>query len=283
MPRKKYFRPVHTPAHFAALFKREGLEAGRLRRGRVAAQINLSELHDASIFLFKHILHPSDVRWGIATRYAELKKEVPFHPINLENGLRAVYSSRTQGRNKEYGASITGQTHVLQAVRALRNIELGHEHFAWRKPLSIAGRYEARFVQTDSIQKKLNRFGVSGCPEALWQMQLWSPKGYLGRIGINFHTENGKKIVTISNVQGAQGKKEEQQEFQNLVGKNFGEALVERLQKTLGPSFEYRGAVPTEKNQALYRMTFRKAKPSRVPVWDNKIKQQIEDRRTIKP
>ncbi len=278
----KKFRPIHTPVHFARLFEREGLNRGFTKKARIESKLNLSELHDASIFLFKHVIEPSDVRWSLAKKYAELKKELGFSTFDLENGLRSVYSSRTQGQNKAYGASFVGQIHILQLARSLRNFELGTENVSHRFSQRIGSNYELKFAQTDSIQKEHNRFGVSGCPEAMWQLQLWSPKGYVGRVGFNFHTEGKNTVITIANIQGAVGKKEEQNAFEIKMGKPFGEVLVERLQHTLGPKFEYRGAIPTEKNQSQYRMTFRKAKPVRIKVWDNKVKTVVEDRRTIK-
>ncbi|MDD3083700.1 MAG: hypothetical protein PHP82_01625 [Candidatus ainarchaeum sp.] len=271
----KRFRVVRTPIHFARLFEREGLE----KRTRIQTKINLSELHDASIFLFKHILNPSDVRWKLATKYAELKKQRNFKPINLENGLRAVYSSRSQGRNKNRGASITGTIHVLQLTRALRNIEIGNEYFAFRKPIKLDSKYEVRFEKTNSILKQIDKYGLNGCPEALWQLQLWSSNKYIGRIGINFHTEGEKNIITIANIQGAIGKKVEQQEFEKKVGSKFGEELIKILRTNLGPNFEYRGAIPHNKNLVQYKMSFRKAKPKQIKIWDNKMKTMIEDRR----
>ncbi len=281
MPKK--FRPVRTPIQFARLFEKEGLAKGFTKKAKINSKLNLSELHDASIFLFKHILNPADIRWKLATKYADLKKQGYIQPINLENGLRAVYSSRTQGRNKARGASITGQLQVLQLTRALRNIELGNEHFEFRRPISLgSNRYEIRFEKTNSILKQINKNGVSGCPEALWQLQLWSPRGYVGRIGINFHTEGEKNVITIANIQGANGMKTEQIQFEKIMGVPFGEELIKRLRITLGPKFEYRGALPSEKNIVLYKMTFRKSKPEKVRVWDNKVRTMIEDRRTKK-
>jgi hypothetical protein len=279
--KKKKFRPIRTPVHFARIFQKEGLE--KTIKGRIKPKLNISELHDASIFLFKQILNPNDIRWKLATRFAEIKKEVPFSPINLENGLRSKYASRSQGKNKARGTSITGQLHILQLVRALRNIDLGHAHFAWRTPISLgSGKYELKFVETKSITKQRDKHGVSGCPEALWQLQLWSKKGYLGRIGLNFHSEESKNIVTIANIQGALGKKREQLDFEKEMGNDFGKELIKRLQQILGNNFEYRGIVPTQKNQTLYRMSFRKAKPEKIKVWSGKIKTQIEDRRKNK-
>ncbi len=273
----KRFRPIRTPIHFTRMFQREGIAE------RKKVNPNISELHDASIFLFKHILHPEDVRWRLATKYAELKKEVHLSPINLENGLRANYASRTIGRNKAYGAGITGQLHVVQLARAIRNIELGQEHFAWRKPIPFKNpKYQIRFAKTDQIEKKTNRHGVSGCPEAMWQLQLWRKEGYLGRVGINFHSEGKDNIITVANIQGADGKKEQQLGFKHEFGKNFGDALVEKVEEIFGPGFKYRGILQAGKNEVQYRMAFRKAKPDKIKIWSTQSKMQIEDRRTIK-
>jgi len=278
----KKFRPIHTPVHFARMFEREGLNKAPLIKAKTKTKLNISELFDASGKLFNHVLAPGDIRWDLARKYAELKKDLNFSSFNLENGLRSVYSSRTQGENKAYEAGFVGQTHVLQLARSLRNFELGHKFVLHRSIPSVGANYELKFAQTDSIEKKYNRFGVSGCPEAMWQLQLWSPKGYVGRIGFNFHSEGKKTIVTVANIQGAVGKKEEQLAFESKTGKPFGEVLVEGLQQTLGSEFEYRGALPSDNNQTQYRMTFRKVKPQKLKIWDNKNKMMNEDRRTIK-
>ncbi|MFA6420360.1 MAG: hypothetical protein WCW13_06170, partial [archaeon] len=157
---------------------------------------------------------------------------------------------------------------------------LGHEFVDKKKVISTQlPRYKLTFERTRSIQGKLDYRGVSGCPEALWQLQLFDRNKYVGRIGFNFHTEGKKNIVTIANVQGASGQKFGQEEFRRIMGTNFGEYLITQLQETLGPEFEYRGAIQNTTNQAQYRMSFRKAKPSKIKVYSNEIRTMVEDRR----
>ena len=67
----KRFRPTRTNIHFSRVFDREGIHNKKMTT-------NLSEQHDASIFLFKQILNPKDPRWRLANKYAEIKKIYHF-------------------------------------------------------------------------------------------------------------------------------------------------------------------------------------------------------------
>ncbi|MDD3160009.1 MAG: hypothetical protein PHQ98_03510 [Candidatus ainarchaeum sp.] len=268
-------RPIRTPIHFSKIFELEGIKSRESK-----SKPNISELHDASIFLFKQIMPPDDVRWRLATEYATLKKEFHISPINLENGMRAKYGSKSQGSNKERGASITGVLHVRQLARALKNIELGHKFLNTREPIRLYdSKYSIKFENTKSIEKKHDSRGVSGCPEALWQLQLYESNKYLGRIGFNFHMEGEKVIVTVSNVQGAEHSKQRLDSFKLEFKSNFGNFLITKLQQMLGPNFVYRGVVPSEINQTQYRMSFRKSNP-KLRVWSLKNKAQVDDFRT---
>jgi len=252
-------RPVRTNVEFRNIFDREGILKGQ------KCEANLSQVHDASIYLFKQIVDRKDPRHRLAKKYAHIKRKVNFKPINFENGMRASYASRSKGGNKPYGFSITGILHVRQLVRTLVNIEVGHR-LIWRKKPIAFGNRELVFERTKSLVKKRSAKGVTGCPEAMWQLQLFDKKRYVGRIGFNFHVEDGKRVVTIANVQGGIGAKELQENLKQEIGSNFGEFLISHLQKTLGPDFIYRGMFPKGDNITLYRMSFRKAKP-RVNLW----------------
>ena len=241
MPR---MRPIRTNIEFRRVFEREGI----LKEQKCDA--NLSQIHDASIFLFKHIVERNDPRLHLAERYAHLKNKTNFQPVNFENGMRASYASRSKGGNKPYGFSITGILHVRQLVRTLMNIEIGHGLIWRRKPVQIGDR-QLVFERTKSLVKKRGATGVTGCPEVMWQLQLFDKKNYVGRIGFNFHVEDGKRIVTIANIQGGFGAKELQEKFKKDVGTNFGEFLISHLQRTLGKDFVYRGMIAKGDNPVL--------------------------------
>ncbi|QQR92720.1 MAG: hypothetical protein IPJ89_00550 [Candidatus Iainarchaeum archaeon] len=150
--------------------------------------------------------------------------------------------------------------HVTQLSRALTNIEIGANYIKPEKIYPVKGKYAMQFERTKSIARGKDKRGVTGCPEALWQFHLYNGSTYLGRIGINFHNEGVERIVTIANIQGAEGRAEQLEAFKKATGKRFNDALVEKLKEILGPRFHYRGIVNPEKNPAMYQMTFRRAK-----------------------
>ncbi len=270
---KKRIRFTRTPIEFSQILKKEGTTAHRYAA-------NLSEVHEASVFLFKQILPLKDPRWHLAQKYADLAKETNFQPINLENSMRANYASRSKGRNKAFGQSVTFTPQVRQLARGLKNIELGMQHI-YRKPPFNYKQFSLVFERTKSIMKETDSRGVTGCPEALWQLQLWKGKEYLGRIGFNFHQEGTTKVVSIANIQGASGKfrdtaKNELIKLKAQEKDNFGEFLIKRLKEQLGPNFEYRGIYPKDMNIVQYKMSFRKAK---IPSYDTEIRTQRMDLR----
>ncbi len=157
--------------------------------------------------------------------------------------------------------------HVTQLSRALTNIEIGHQYIKPQKKYPIREKYVVQFERTKSIARGKDKRGVTGCPEALWQLHLYEGDTYLGRIGINFHNEGITRIATIANIQGAEGKAKELGAFRKKTGKRFNELLVQKLKEILGPHFHYRGIVNPDKNAAMYAMTFRRAK---IPTFNPK-------------
>ena len=167
---KKRVRVIRTSKEFTNILKNEGTT-----RHKYLA--NLSELHDASIFLFKQILPLKDPRWHLAQKYADLMKKNNFQDINLENGMRANYASRSKGRNKAFGQAVTFTPQVRQLARTLKNIEIGMK-LIYRRPAVKHRQFTLVFERTNSIMKEADSKGVTGCPEALWQFQLWKGKNY---------------------------------------------------------------------------------------------------------
>jgi hypothetical protein len=232
--------------------EREGIRLDQKRT-------NISEVHDSSLFLFKRILDPHDPRVKLAIKHAELKKKYNFKPINLENGLRAVYASRRKGYRGRWTDSPLSVQQLTQLSRALTNIRLSHKLIKGRKPLNIKGDYSLNFELTNSIMVGKDKRGVTGCPEAMCQLHLTKSGKYLGRIGFNFHIEKVEIVISVANVQGAEGKKNELDEFKEQFRENFGEFLIKKLMGTMGPKFIYRGIRPNGNNMPLYTMSFRKS------------------------
>ncbi|MBT7241050.1 MAG: hypothetical protein HN878_01020, partial [Candidatus Diapherotrites archaeon] len=127
-------RRIRTNIEFRNIFQREGVFKN------VECEANLSQIHDASVFLFKQIVARDDPRQHLAKKYAHLKNKINFKPLNFENGMRANYASRSKGGNKPYGASITGILHVRQLVRTLMNLEIGHKLIWRRKSVKMGDR-----------------------------------------------------------------------------------------------------------------------------------------------
>lgn len=236
------------------VFNKEGVDA------RKPANVTISDVHSASIFLFKHILHPAEARWRLAYKYARLKADRAFEPVNLHNALIAKYASKTLSYQSRYANTYIGLQNVTHLARALANIEIGHNLFHTVEQSKDIGKgYRTQFERTQSINRGKDRRGVTGCPEALWQLQIYHNDSYLGRVGFNFHREGKKPVLTITNIQGAENKKTEVVAFKQEFGKRFNDYLVGELKRIFGQHFELRGIVNSEKNAALYAMTFRRA------------------------
>ncbi len=244
---------LHVPnIETARVLEREGILRAK------PPKATLSDLHSASIYLFRFILHEKDPRWGLVFEYLKLPR---FKPINFENALRAKYASQMKSKRNQY-SSAASDINLRQIARAISNIKIGTSMLEKKfgKPISLGKNCQAIFERTRSISERTDERGVTGCPEALWQLQLYSNKKYLGRIGFNFHFEHENPILSIVNIQGAKGREKELATAKQELGKPFGEALVSFLKSELGRRVRCRGIVNTEKNPALYTMTFRRTK-----------------------
>lgn len=236
------------------IFNREGLFRTAPKHSTI------SELHQASIDLFRFILEPKDPRWRLAYLYTHLRKERAFDPINLENALLAKYASHTHSGRGRYARYIS-EENTTHLARAMNNIALGRSLLPKNHMIQIPGtNYSAQFERTKSISRGKDKRGVTGCPEALWQLQLYEGDTYLGRIGFNFHHEGRTPILTISNIQGAEGRRENLVRFNESQGAVFSEYLIHQLKHTLKSRVHYRGIKQNEKNPTLYAMAFRKTK-----------------------
>jgi hypothetical protein len=241
------------------VFNKEGVDSLKPRN------ITISDLDSASIFLFKHILHPAEARWRLAYKYARLKADRAFEPVNLHNALIARYGSKKHSHQTRYANTYIGLPNVTHLARALANIEIGHNLFSnMDRTREIGNGFRTQFERTQSISRGKDKRGVTGCPEALWQLQLYHKGAYTGRIGFNFHREGKKPVLTITNIQGAEGKEGELSEFRKKFGKRFNDYLISEIKRVFETHFEIRGIANREKNAAMYAMSFRKAK---IPVY----------------
>ncbi len=243
-----------------ATLNREGIHAWP------KASLTESDLHGASIYLFKFILAKSDPRWRLASAYADLKKGVRMEPLNMENAMLATYASDYSGHRGKYSV-YNSLEQVTQLSRAIKNIEMGSERARiFRERVTLKNGYELQFERTRSIQRGKDSRGVTGCPEALWQLQLYHNGNYLGRVGFNFHMEKDSaehNIVTIANVQGVGGefgRHRDVLKIKEVFRTDLGGLLCRKLTEILGDEFEYRGVLNKEQNVVQYAMAFRRAK-----------------------
>lgn len=258
MPKKPKIPSSRVILH--SIFNREGTDI------KPSKKVNISDLHSASVSLFKHVLAKNDVRWRLAYQYSRLLKEKKVTPLNLENAMQAIYLS-TKARSSRGASYLTAKT-LTHLARALNNIELGSELLGRLSPLVEIGKgYNLLFEKTKMIRRGKDRRGVTGCPEALWQLQLYHKNEYLGRIGFNFHLEDGKIIASITNIQGAEGQLKMLDKAEEDLGEAFGSFLIKKLKEFLKEEVEYMGIRDLshlgkkagKKRTALYRMSFRKA------------------------
>ena len=254
------------PRKANAIFDREGID----KRPHTE---NISDLHSASVNLFGFILHPEDPRWRLAYQYGRLKNSIRFQREHFHNAWMADYASSKRSTKARFPSTNTHDNH-LQLARALSNLEIGHQLAKKFPEVSKVGNgYRILFERTKSTAMKTDKRGVTGLPEALWQLQLYKNGNYVGRIGFNFHSEHGKKIMTIANVQGVSPEafavkrrkiKTEIEQAKKELGKDFGAFLIGYAKKILGNKVEYWGSKSAETNIAQYRMALRK---SGVKVW----------------
>ena len=83
--------------------------------------------------------------------------------------------------------------------------------------------------RTNKITLGSDQRGVTGCPEALYQLQIYMGE-YAGRIGFNFHLENNTQIISITNVQGVPGAKQMYDQFEEEYGERPHNYLIRYLQ-----------------------------------------------------
>jgi hypothetical protein len=220
-----------------------------------------ADIWDSSIKLFRFIVDEKDPRTRIAAHYLLIPEL--YKGLSFENALLATYCSDYPSMRFGYSQYISLPS-LIQLIRAIKNIEIGS-----RLPLTEEEDrgYSFKYKRTNKITMGRDANKVTGCPEAVWQLQLFKNRQYLGRIGFNFHEEFGKIVVSICNIQGAEDVKAELEKFKLLFEQHFGIELVEKLKKDLPLLFNekeiiFRGGQSSEDTNlsAMYKMTFRRTK-----------------------
>ncbi len=232
--------------------------------------VTINDLHKASVKLFHFILPNDDFRWRLAFAWDHLNNrfERKVTKINLENALLANYLSKNPSTRTGNFRDVS-LPNLLQSSRAISNLFLGHEHFPIiEKKAHAPVGYRLVAEKTGRINKGTDERGVTGCPEALWQLQLFKGKTYLARIGFNFHREGNGAVVSITNLQGAKGHRRELFKFEATHGHPFIflinqlRSALDRIQKKKKIRFLLRGMLPTnaDRPKEHYVKTFEKTK-----------------------
>ena len=223
---------------------------------------NRSELDQTCINTFRCLLDEQDPRWRLVYKMQKLKEDGILEGSHLEHALRADYLSDHSSIRRGFSRYIDEVT-IPQLARAMANLEIGHKVTPLLSvdffPLSKMFKTEFGIGQIGSRHKPDER-GVMGCQEALWQLQIFERRNdqFFGRIGFNFHWENKKPIVSITNIQGVPDDPEGFEMFESLAGQNFGESLVHTLKTSLREDYIYRGVKGRVENPAFYNMVFRR-------------------------
>lgn len=223
---------------------------------------NASELEQLSINNFRILLEAKDPRWRLVYKMHRLKVEGILEGAQLEHALRADYLSDHPSIRRGFARYIDEIT-IPQLARALANIEIGNQvrpNLQDLLPLQTFYTCEYNAGRIGAHLKPDER-GIMGCQEALWQLQLFQhllgKEEFVGRIGFNFHFENGKRITSITNIQGAHNRPENNEVFTQINGHGFGEFLVTLLRSRLNSNFVFRGVEGRAENKALYKSVFK--------------------------
>lgn len=225
----------------------------------VPGDASRSQLDQLCVKTFRTILHKNDPRWRLVYQMQRVKTEDLLHGPHIEHALRADYLSDHPSIRRGYSRYID-QVTIPQLARALANIETGNKvESRFTNLLPLSDMYSCIYTAGSILADKST--GITGCQEALWQLQLYethTPKEtFLGRIGFNFHREHNTKVVSITNIQGAPNSPDAHELFEDLSGHTFGEYLVHVLQRQLRDDFVLRGVNNRPENKALYRSVFR--------------------------
>lgn len=221
-------------------------------------------LINASKYLFRFLLSDEDPRWRLVYSYLDAQDRSRFKPLHSECALGAIYLSRQPSHRNRY-SSYPNEQNIRQLARAINNLaafpELGD--IMSRVLSGVNGELGIEFARTNKISLGTDARGITGCPEALYQLRLFGGKKYMGRIGFNVHLEQHQAIFSIANVQGIPNGKELYEKITDLLGVPPLNYLVGRLKAMCDYKFrdfpiEVRGLRNPKKNPSLYNTIFKK-------------------------
>lgn len=218
---------------------------------------------DAAIQLFGFIPNSEDLRWAIIQKWNEIRTYTSqFH---LKNAIISTYLSKTTSKHSGSIHQINRQN-ILQTCRALTNC--GYYDLVLKRIGEVVNlsKYQIQFARTDNISTLPNNEGITGCPEAIYQLRLWG-EGFIARIGFNIHIENCSPILSITNIQGGKGKEAMLIRFENEMGLKPFNYLIHIIQETF-TDMQIRGLRNPRKVEAsaLYNTVLKQCK---IPRFQN--------------
>jgi hypothetical protein len=215
-------------------------------------------LLDAAFNVFKFLPHDDDPRWEFLERYAEVSEHVGFKAVHFASARQAIYLSDETSYSVGYVTTMD-ERNELQLKRALDNLSFRRNvKDGFQDTTDGYAALDIRFAVTDRLttdptkQKNV----VTPCPEALYQIRLFTDDSYLGRVGFNLHREGGKVVQSLVNIQGVPGGRERNQAFLSQYGATPFNLLVRRaveVQAAIDRDSETRGLLnPAAGNSQLY-------------------------------
>lgn len=207
----------------------------------------------AAIDLFRFLPELSDPRWSLAYMWASAR-QLGVKGIHEESSQLAIYLSHTPGYRTGYSSFQSEENFRLisRATINLSSIQYVRHRFSQCSP---PDRFQ--FALTNKITRGTNRDGTTGCPEALYQIQLRISR-YLGRVSFNIHQESSVKVVSISNIQGVPDAQVDYARYEDHFGENPFVELA-KFVKSMFPSMSVRGIKNPKINPGFYNTVLKNA------------------------
>ena len=184
---------------------------------------------NASLFLFGFIVPDKDVRWALIAQFVNSMKQERWKPIHYETSMQAKYLSSDSSHRANF-TKYRNESQIRQLCRALQNLgmygQMGQLFEETSQPLPEGVGLD--FVRTSRVCLGTGPDGTTGCPEALYQVRMFVNGEYSARAGFNVHSENGQRVMSITNIQGTPGKSELYDDLQQRLGASPFNFLVRR-------------------------------------------------------
>lgn len=247
-------------------------KAGIRQENQVPNVYKGNEMLNASGRLFGFVLGEKDSRWGIVRQYVEGKHDTRFRGIHFETAMQAIYLSNQPSFRNQY-ASYPNAQNIRQLARSVVNLgawnSLAQSFRETEGESEVAGGLGVSLARTNKLTLGTDGLDITGCPEALYQLRLFSAKGdYMGRVGFNFHTEESGGVLSITNIQGVPGGAGLYNNYTEMIGHSPFNSLVRRV-KSVAQNLSY----PEQADIEVRGLRNPKHKPS-APLYNTVLKRE---------